>query len=717
MNRTLSYTVWLRDRTRAGYQSIGANMRGLQRQAIQVEKAWQSVGTGAAATWAVGNTMQALTEPAREMNAARGELASLLDGDFNATLNTVQSEAMNFASKFGKSSSEFVRASYDIQSAISGLNGKELAKFTNASAVLATATKADTTTITGYMGTMYGIFETHANKIGKAKWVEQIAGQTAAAVKMFKTTGSEMNSAFESLGSRASNQNISSAEQFAILGMMQSSMGGSVAGTAYASFMDALPNAQKVLKMNFAGTDGKAMGMAEVINNLKSQLGPELSVNVVGQLNAAFGTVASGLIQGLWNKTDALTENIQTLSQISGMQNAEIMAGRIADPWEQLGQTIMNVRIVFGQALDRAIMPLITYMTSSFHTLQTWMVTFPNITEAVAYLAVGLVALGGAMALATMLRGVWVITRIGASSLIALTGIKTLTLGLWRVSKAVLGVIVTNRALIASQLRLAAVNTISVAGSFARAAATVWIFRKAIFFGALAKMGAALSSLRVALMAVGPALVSARLGVLSMMTSMKAATLASMAFMKTLAMGALTKTGAALTVIRMGLVSLVPMLWSAAAAFIAAIGWFPLLIVGIVAGITALVLKWDDLVASFRNTAWFEGLKKVLDKFMGYLSKIGAFMTEVWDKVTGFFESDLSTEIDAQAKVLETGIEARRPGNGSNEPRMIPQQYLYQSTQSNRSTSSQTTIGALNINTQNAPSMAEVNAYMAMVAG
>ncbi len=717
MNKQLSYTVWLRDKTKSGYQSIGANMRGLQRQARQVEKAWQSVGTGAVGSWAVGKTMQGLIGPAKEMNAARGDLASLVNGNVN-TLNQVQFAGMKFASQFGASASEFVRASYDIQSAIGGLSGKELAKFTNASAVLAMATKADTATITGYMGTMYGIFETQANKIGKAKWVEQIAGQTAAAVAMFTTDGRKMSSAFESLGAKATMQNISSAEQFSILGVLQSSgMQGSVAGTAYASFMDALPNAQKVLNMNFAGEDGKALSMPEIIAKLKERLGPNIGVKESGYLNAAFGSVGSGVIQTLWDKADALTEHIRTLGQISDMQEAKKMADDRTDHWDRLRETTTNIRTVFGQTIDGILKPFVLYLVGSMNTLQSWMVMFPNITKAVGYVTIGFVSLGAAMALLPLIKGLAIITRIGLSSLVSMTGLKALIKMVFGLSKSLLGLIFTNRALVVSQLRLAAVNAISVAGSFARATATVWMFRKAIFFGVLAKMGAALSSLRVALMAVGPALVSARLGVLSMMASMKAATLASMAFMKTLAMGALAKTGAALTAIRMGLVSLVPMLWSAAAAFIAAIGWVPLLIVGIVAGITALVLKWDDLVAALSNTAWFEGLKKVLDKFVGYLSRIGTFMGDVWGKVTGFFESDLSTEISAQAKVLETGVESQRPGNSSNEPRMIPQQYLYQSTQNNRSTSSQTTIGALNINTQNAPSMAEVNAYMAMVAG
>ncbi|MGL4712609.1 MAG: phage tail tape measure protein, partial [Shewanella sp.] len=351
--------------------------------------------------------------PAREMNAARGELHSLLNGDGTKTLDTVQAQAMKFASTYGKSATEFVRASYDIQSAIAGLSGDTLAKFTNASAVLAVATKADTATITSYMGTMYGIFQSSADKMGQGKWVEQIAGQTAVAVQMFKTTGAAMNEAFAGLGARAANQNISSAEQFAVLGMIQSSLKGSVSGSAYASFMDAMPTAQVKLGMSFAGEDGKALGMVDIVNKLKQKLGGDLTVDVVGQLNSSFGTVASGLIQGLWNKTDELTKNIHSLSGITNMEQAAVMAAKIADPWSMLGETINNIRVIFGQALDRALMPMITYMTSAATTLQDWMIAFPNITMAVAVLAKWMLYFTAVLAAGALVRGVFMFAKLG----------------------------------------------------------------------------------------------------------------------------------------------------------------------------------------------------------------------------------------------------------------------------------------------------------------
>src|SRR5690606_188378 len=123
-------------------------------------------------------------------------------------------------------------------SAIGGLVNGELAKFTEASNILAKGTKADAGTITAYMGTMYGIFQDQAIKMGKAEWVQMLTGQTAEAVRMFKTSGAEMSSAFTSLGANAQSAGIDMAEQMAVLGTLQATMSGSEAGTKYKSFLN-----------------------------------------------------------------------------------------------------------------------------------------------------------------------------------------------------------------------------------------------------------------------------------------------------------------------------------------------------------------------------------------------------------------------------------------------------------------------------------------------
>ncbi|HDN9022370.1 TPA: phage tail tape measure protein, partial [Aeromonas salmonicida] len=87
------------------------------------------------------------------------------------------------------------------------------------------------------MGTMYGIFEQQAVRMGKANWVEDVAGKTATAVQMFKTTGQGMTDAFKGIGANATAAGISMDEQFAVLGHLQATMGGGEAGTKFKSFL------------------------------------------------------------------------------------------------------------------------------------------------------------------------------------------------------------------------------------------------------------------------------------------------------------------------------------------------------------------------------------------------------------------------------------------------------------------------------------------------
>ncbi|MCZ5375738.1 hypothetical protein O5698_23345 [Escherichia coli] len=101
-------------------------------------------------------------------------------------LRKLSRAAVDFTMEYGGAAQDFVRAAYDIQSAIAGLTDDELSRFTTASATVAAATKSSSQTITAHMGTMYGIFKDQADAMGKSKWVEQVARQTATAVQMFK---------------------------------------------------------------------------------------------------------------------------------------------------------------------------------------------------------------------------------------------------------------------------------------------------------------------------------------------------------------------------------------------------------------------------------------------------------------------------------------------------------------------------------------------------
>jgi TP901 family phage tail tape measure protein len=398
----LQFVVGMTDMVSAPLKGINKNLTGIKNNA---NAGFDSIRGGAIGLGASFLGVKTLMQPVYDMQEAVGEVRSLNVAE--GELKKLQDEALNFSVAYGESAAEFVRSSYDIQSAIAGLRNGELAKFTEASNVLAKGTKADAGTITNYMGTMYGIFSDQAEAMGKAKWVEQLTGQTAAAVQMFKTTWQEMSSAFTSVGANATAAGIGLSEQMAILGTLQSTMSGSEAGTKYKAFLAGVANAQDKLGMSFTDSQGRMLPMLDILNKLKGRFGDTLEVAESKQLKEAFGSEeAVGLINLLMKQTDGLSASITKLGRIKGMDNARDMAKAMVDPWEQFRAVTEGLRIAFGTTLLPTINDVLSSMTSGLTVVMAWTREFPHLTKWVGLLALGIILLGGAVGLMSVIFGI-----------------------------------------------------------------------------------------------------------------------------------------------------------------------------------------------------------------------------------------------------------------------------------------------------------------------
>lgn len=174
---------------------ISKPLGNIQRQLNDVTNTYRqgthTMVAGAAGMVGAGFALQQALMPAIEMDRALGEVKSL--GVADDQLKTLAQTAMKFSVEYGKSATEFVAASYDIKSAMGSMTGDELAGVTRSSAILAAATKADTATITNYMGTMYSVF---------------------------KTTGQGMSDAFKGVGALGKTHGVAIQEQMAVLGLL-----------------------------------------------------------------------------------------------------------------------------------------------------------------------------------------------------------------------------------------------------------------------------------------------------------------------------------------------------------------------------------------------------------------------------------------------------------------------------------------------------------------
>ncbi|HGS5349917.1 TPA: phage tail tape measure protein [Vibrio cholerae] len=431
MNEKLMMVIGLVDQVTKPLAGITTEINGAMSAA---EKGMEQAAKGGAGLWATGVAIQNALMPAIEMDRKLGEVKSL--GVTDEALKQLQQTALEFASDYGKSATEFVGASYDIQSAIAGLTGEELSQFTKASGVLAAATKADTATITSYMGTMYGIFKNQAEEMGKAAWVEDVAGMTASAVQMFKTTGMEMSSAFTSVGATATAAGIAMSEQMAILGTLQSTMSGSEAGTKYKAFLAGVGGAQDKLNLSFVDAQGKMLPMLDILEKLQGKFGDTLDVAESDELKKAFGSdEAVSLIKLLMADTQGLAASIDSLGQTKGMGKAEQMAAAMTDQSHRLEASWFAIRT----AAFSMVLPAFNAVTGSIADGLMWLTSmtseYPVLTEVLSYAAIGALSLGGVVAslslvmgIAKMMAGGWAVTTAVLSGVFKVLRISTIAM-------------------------------------------------------------------------------------------------------------------------------------------------------------------------------------------------------------------------------------------------------------------------------------------------
>jgi TP901 family phage tail tape measure protein len=578
----LMFSISLMDRVSGPAGKIQSKLGRLGEVA---KSSFTGMAGGAAGMASAGYALKAMAGPAQDFNLAIGDVRSL-DVAQNS-LDILSDKAIAFSIKYGESAAGFVRSSYDIQSAIAGLADNELANFTYAGNVLAKATKANADVITDYMGTMYGIFQTTANKMGKTQWVEQLTGQTATAVQMFKTTGAEMARAFSSLGASATASGVGQSEQMAVLGQLQATMSGSEAGTKYTAFLTGVGKAQDALGLKFTDSSGNMLGMVDILSKLQGKFGDTLDVAESDALKSAFGSdEAVKLIKQLLPQTDSLAENIGKINKTTGMDKAADMAARRVDVFARWSEGIQAVRIGLGQALLPVLIPAVEKLTQGAGAIYDWTQRFPGLTKAVG-LGIAVIA-GGA--------GVF-----GAFA--AMTGLAKLAVfGLGKQS------IFTKTVMLAFRLAVKATTL------------TMVFFKKAgLVAGKVAMMAWRL--------AVKAATVTMSVFRFAGLVAGKAAMLAWNLAVKA--------TTAIMALFRGGLVAgRTAMLAMNAAMYANPVGLVVAGVLLLTAGVAAAIYYWDDLKAAFMDSAWGQAIMGVVDTVLGSLKSLWEMITKIFDKIT-----------------------------------------------------------------------------------
>lgn len=425
----LAFILSLTDKVTA---PLGKVKMGFSDLAEQSEKHIKTMGFGLAGiTGAYVGITQSM-EPALEMNRALGEVRSLNVAE--DALNALNRKSLEFSVAYGENARDFVASAYHIEGAIKGLVGNQLATFTNASDVLAKATKSDADTMGSYVGTMYNLFKGQADAMGKGQWVETLAGQTATAVQLFRTSGEQIGEAFKAAGGLASTAGVSLAEQMAVLGTLGSTMDGGEAGGLYKSFFENVSGASEKLGMSFVDQQGKLLPMMDILDKLQGKFG-DLTIEANGKkLRDAFGGEAARLITTLMGDTGRLKNGMEQLGNVRGLENAERMAKAMVDPWQQFGAAVQALRIAFGQSLIPILAPLMDRLVAIAGTLTRWTQLFPNITRVIGIATLVVFGIIAAMSLLTLTVGmskmVW-LGMITVWKVLTMAGLRSIAMFLY----------------------------------------------------------------------------------------------------------------------------------------------------------------------------------------------------------------------------------------------------------------------------------------------
>ena len=290
-----------------------------------------------------------------ETRRAIGELASLGVKDLGA----IEDAARDFSDQWaGTTKADFISAAYDIKSGIASLSDEGVAQFTELSGLTAKATKSTIGEMTSLFATGYGIYKGYYDDLTDLEFGEMFSAGIARSVQQFKTDGSQMASAIQTLGASATTSNVPLEEQLSILGMLQATMSGSEAGTKYKAFLRSATKGGEALGLSFTDANNQLLSMPEILDLLRGKFGETMDAAEKMELQKAFGdTEAVALIDLLYSKADDLQGNILDMYDAlgSGTDVATEMANAINETeperFERLTQRIQNVKESIGNSL------------------------------------------------------------------------------------------------------------------------------------------------------------------------------------------------------------------------------------------------------------------------------------------------------------------------------------------------------------------------------
>lgn len=405
----LEYIISLTDQLSAPLKGVMKSIDDLGKRGADAMK---NIGIGVAGLVGAGVALKSALDPAIEFSRAINEVKAA--GIGASGLEKVEQFALDFSSSFGIASNEVVNSVNEIARAIDGLTDDELISFSKGSNILAKATGSSVQEMGSYLSTMYGIFQQEADRMGKSKWVEMMAGQATLTANMFKSSGESLSQAFTNLMSTGQSKGVELAEQFAVLGNLQSVMPGGMSGTKYAAFLNGVGKASKKLGLDFLDANNRMLPITDILAKIKKSYGDTIDEVEAQQLAKAFGTNdAVQVINYLLPKIDSLKDNIKEIGGVNNLDDAVRVSKITTDSWMRFSAILQNIKIAIGVEILKKIEPLFNRMADLGQEFVAWLKTYKNIARWIGYAVGALIGFTGLTAALTLMSGI--ISAIGVA--------------------------------------------------------------------------------------------------------------------------------------------------------------------------------------------------------------------------------------------------------------------------------------------------------------
>ena len=581
------------------------------------------VKTGAVMTElgsSIAGAALAPVEATFETRRALGELASLGVKDLEAVEDASRSFSDQWA---GTSKADFISASYDIKSGIASLTDEGVADFTTLAALTGKATKSTVGEMTSLFATGYGIYKGFYDDLTDLEFGEMFSAGISKSVQQFKTTGSEMAAAIESLGASATNAKVPLEEQLSVLGMLQATMSGSEAGTKYAAFIQSAAKGGEELGLAFVDANNQIKSLPEILDLLRGKYGDTIDAIEKQEIATAFGTdEAVDLIDLLYSKTGELQDNVLSLYDAMGQgtavasEMASAMNETEPEKFERLQQQLHNVAEAAGSTLLPVVNDLMEGAAGVIQKGAEWVENHQNLVRIILLAAL---TLGGFLAVAGTCIAV-----VGGVGIVF-----TKTAGL---VKGFIGVIRGLPDLF---------ETIALYGMEAGDAIRNG-FNRIRTAGSTAVTAVKNVTLRIAGMA-------------------KTAVVSGVTALKNMALGLVSMARQAVVTAVTAMPGLIASVWSFTAALLAnPITW---VVIGIVALIAALILLWQnwDSVTAFLQNAWDTACSKITAGLEWLKQGFQSIMDWIGEKIAWFGEAGrrlVTTFVDGIKSVAMAPINA-----------------------------------------------------------